>query len=923
MNPVERVIGRSDERAAVHSFLGAGGPAALLIEGDAGIGKTTLWRAGVDEARRLGARVLACTAAQAETELAYAGLNDLLEPVLDHVLPALPDPQRTALRIALLRQEAGGIVTDRLAVSVAALGVLRELASRSAVLVAIDDLQWLDAATADALRFALRRLDGAPVSLLASVRAGEAGDARLELAASPALERLERVSVGPLAVDELDRVLRLRLGAPFLRPTLLTIHDACAGNPFFAIELGRALLSRRSPLEPGEPLPVPAALRELLARRVAGLSARCRDALVAAAALADPQLALLERALGAPVSKRLAPAVEAELIDIADDRVRFAHPLLAAAVYSTAPAEDRRRIHRRLAGAVEQEEERARHLGLAAEGADVAAAEALDRAAAGALGRGAPATAAELLEQARRLTPGEDVGELHRRMLAAADCHLTAGDTARARVLLEEVARDAPRGDVRARALHRIARVRGREESHDAAVRLLGQALDEATDGRLIAAIEVDLAATLLQSGDLRRAGSHVRRAVATADAAGAAAVLAEALTSAAMLELLLGNGMRADLIERAVALARQPGESRLLPPELAWGTMLKWTDEFAGARSKLASLRERALEQHEDGWLPYICFQLGELECWSGDLAAAASCVEECRRATRQTGNPAAEVLTLYLEGLVAAHLGDIETARDTAAAGAEIAIRTADLRAEIRCLGVEGFVALSLGDAAQACRRLDRASALAEAAGYRDPAVLRLAADTIEARIGAGRLDEAASLLAVLEERGTTLDRPWALATAARCRGLLEATRGDLPAAVAALERALEAHDRLPQPIELARTLLALGTVERRRKQKRSARAWLGQALEAFERLGAEPWAERTRGELARIGGRAPAPDAITPTEERVIALVVQGYTNREVAQELFVSPKTVEAHLGHIYRKLGASSRRELARLVGARP
>ena len=198
----------------------------------------------------------------------------------------------------------------------------------------------------------------------------------------------------------------------------------------------------------------------------------------------------------------------------------------------------------------------------------------------------------------------------------------------------------------------------------------------------------------------------------------------------------------------------------------------------------------------------------------------------------------------------------------------------------------------------------------------GVQEPAYFRIVPDEVEALVALGRLDEAEVLLGPFEETGRKLDRAWALATGARCRALLSAARGDLSAALAAADEAVRGHDRLPLPFELGRTLLVKGAVERRAKQKREARETLTQALDTFQKLGAPLWAEKARDEVARIGGRAPAPLALTPTEGRVAALVAAGSTNREVADSLFLSVHTVEANLKRIYRKLGIRSRTELA-------
>jgi DNA-binding NarL/FixJ family response regulator len=229
---------------------------------------------------------------------------------------------------------------------------------------------------------------------------------------------------------------------------------------------------------------------------------------------------------------------------------------------------------------------------------------------------------------------------------------------------------------------------------------------------------------------------------------------------------------------------------------------------------------------------------------------------------------------------------------------------------------LSALGFLELSLGNAAEADRHLNPLVARMEAAGVREPGAARFVPDAIEALIALGRLDEAETLLIRLERRARTLDRASALAASARCRALLAAARGDLASALSTLEAALAEHDRAAMPFERARTLLVLGEVRRRAKYKRAARETLEAALAVFEELGAELWAAKARSDLGRIGGRAPATDALTPTERRVAELVAEGRPTKVVAGELFVSVKTVEGHLSRIYAKLGVRSRAELA-------
>jgi len=308
--------------------------------------------------------------------------------------------------------------------------------------------------------------------------------------------------------------------------------------------------------------------------------------------------------------------------------------------------------------------------------------------------------------------------------------------------------------------------------------------------------------------------------------------------------------------------------------------------------------------------------YHLAELECHAGNWdAALVHAREGVTAAQRQAVGPFA-ALAHFAMGLVEAHMGHVESARRGALEGLRIAEAADELLPTIPNLAVLGFVELSQGRHAQAHEFLSRAVELEKQMGVREPAYFRVVPDEVEALVALGRLDEAEALLVPFEGIGDDLDRAWTKATGARCRALALAARGDLEAASAAAARALREHDGLPLPFELGRSLLVSGTVERRAKRKREGRETLTKALEIFEGLGATVWADRTRAELARIGGRAPSSVALTPTEERVAALVATGSTNREVADALFVSVHTVEANLKRIYRKLGIRSRTELA-------
>ncbi len=428
------VIGRDVELARTEDFLDtfAAGSYGLVIEGEAGAGKTTLWLAAVDEARERGCRVLETRPAEAEAGLPFAGLGDLVESTLDEVLDDLPEPQADALRVALLLAPPGDAPLDERAVAMAVLGVLRELAGAGPLLVAVDDVQWLDPPSAKVLSFAWRRLGEEPVGLLLAHRLGT--DASVGLADD---ERFSSLPVGPLALGVVHRLVHTRLGLILPRPALRRVHEVSGGNPFFALELGRALQAHQAELSPGEPLPVPDRLQELVRVRLGALPPKSRDVLAAAAALSQPTIGRLAAAV-AGGEAALRPALEAQVVELEGDRIRFTHPLLASGAYQSLDAIGRRELHRRLGEVVPEADERARHLALSTDTPDADVAQALEEAAEHARARGATATAAELCEQAFRLTPIDRPDDSHRRTVAAANYRFLAGDTVRARELLEQ-----------------------------------------------------------------------------------------------------------------------------------------------------------------------------------------------------------------------------------------------------------------------------------------------------------------------------------------------------------------------------------------------------------------------------------------------------------------------------------------------------
>jgi DNA-binding CsgD family transcriptional regulator len=919
---VPQLVGRDEELNALVAFVRSREslPGALLLEGEAGIGKTTLLQAGVAAAFETGFRVLSTRPVEAESTLSFVGLGDLLGDQMEEVRPALPGPQQRALEVALLLREPVERPPDRRAVASAALGALRALAEPGPLLLVIDDLQWLDRGSSSVLQFALRRLADEPIALLAACRDAD-GAAPLEPASAFPGERLQRVRVGPLSLGALGRLLRDRLETAFARPTLRRIHESSGGNPFFALELARALELRGRPPEPGERLPVPAELHALAAGRLTSLPAETVVALEAAAALSQPTLALVSAATGTGPDV-LEPAVEAGVVELDGGSVRFTHPLLAAAACGS-PAR-RRALHGRLAELVADPEQRARHLALAALGPDRTAAGALEEAARGAAARGSSAAAAELAEQAARLTPAARPEEARRRSADAASYHFESGDSRRARAILTRLASELPPGPERAEILVRLALTRAYDDDVHAATDLNRQAAEEAeADSLTRAKALTGVSATLFRRRErLAEAVDCAKAAVELATDLGDLMVAGDALGVQLMAEAALGRAEAGATLDRLLRVEPAGGHVRL-QAEPRWHAAIAWMwwEEQERAGQAFAELIRLGYESGDESFLPYAYVLSAQNDCLRGELERAASSAAEGLEIAEQVGQEALAGYALAVHALVDAHRGRVDDARRDGERSLALAGRTRSTPTLHFATSALGHLDLSLGDSTAAADRLAPLVAFARAERLCEPSLARFTLDYVQASVEAGRLEDAEAACDWYESQAARLHRQGALASSWRCRGLLAAARGDFEAARGTLERALAEHDRVPAPFERGRTLLALGSVLRRATRRRDAREVLRQAREVFAELGAALWAERADAELARVGGRTAKPGELTPAERRTAELVGLGRSNKEVAAELVVTVRTVESNLTRVYRKLGIRSRAELVRRLSA--
>jgi DNA-binding CsgD family transcriptional regulator len=857
------IVGRNSERAALTDFVTrADGPAALLLQGEAGIGKTTLLRDALAHAG--DRRVLACRPAQAETPLAFAALADLLDGV---ELNALPAPQRRALQVALLHADG---TADPHAVAAGFLSLLR---SAGPVVLAIDDVQWLDAASRAAIEFALRRLTAEPVAVLLAQRG--TGEPALALGGLP----VRRLEPAPLGRGALHRLLLARLGVSFPRPLVQRVHASTGGNPLYALELASAL-QRRGALPRGdEPLPVPAGLVE---ERLAALPDELRAFLELVAALLERRLPVV-RALDEDGS--LDAAVAAGLLEVGRGRVAFTHPLLATAVYGLPGPDRRREIQARLAVATAGTDEEPVHLALAADRPDAALAERLDAAAARARARGGAAAAAWLSEGAARLSADpEDKG---RRRITAAEHHLVAGDNERGRTLLTgEIARLGP-GATRAQALSLLAWAGVDGASLPRAAELLNQALVEGGDD---AETRLRLAIVEGIRGHLVAAEAHAIAAVALNPARE---LHARALAQLGYLRTLRGAGV-VPASREAAAMEAELGFLGQFSPSVCLGQVLVYTDAYEEARAVLNDALERAVAAGHEDARGTCLYHLADLERRAGDWAAARAFSDRARAVVAQSGNEQENASCLVVGALLDAGLGRVDVAREAARRGIEAAAAMGDETFLIHHRGVAGFAALSLGDARAAADTLAPATDALLEQGVGELSIYPVVQYEIDAR---AELADEQRLRHLIARLGQLPPRPFTDALIARAAG-----EPDL--------------SYTAQPFEHARALLVLGRQERRAKRKRAARDALEAAMRIFTALPAPLWAAKADAEMRRLGIRKD-PAELTETEARIARLAAQGLSNPEIAAAVFVSRKTVEANLSKAYRKLGVRSRVELAR------
>jgi hypothetical protein len=625
----EAVLGREAELDAVERFIDAmtAGPSGLVIEGEPGIGKTTLWVEAVRAAEARSYCVLQARPAESEAKLSYAALADLVGGVFDETRAVLPGVQEHALAAALLR--LSDEPADPRTTAAALVGVLTTLAAERPVLVAVDDVQWLDRASERALAFAARRLS--PAVGLVLTRRGEGGEEPpLGLGRALLGERLQRLVPGPLSLASLHHLIRSRLGQALPRPLLARLAGASGGNPFFALELARALMEHSDQHLLGDALPVPQSLQDLVAARVRRLSPAARDALLITASISRPTVMLVVNAL-APDSDAASALVEAEEAGVVfseHGRLRFAHPVFASVVYGSASEERRRQLHRRLANVVADPEDRAHHLAQSTLEADEAIAAEVERAAGGAAIRGAQDTAAELFEAACRLTPPHRTVDLARRSIGEANALLAIGEGAGARSCAVRAVKASGSSPLRAEALSLLGSIDWAEGEMKTGTTRLEQALVAAADDRELRGRLYAQLARVSVLVDPKWAMERAAAAARLLREERAPELLAGALIDRFFAEAMLGRGARHELFERGLELEARAGPAvERHPIPMLW---FHFTDDFDAARARYAEEERLARER---GWEVRRADMLGHLgmaELRAGRWELAEQYIEE-----------------------------------------------------------------------------------------------------------------------------------------------------------------------------------------------------------------------------------------------------------------------------------------------------
>ena len=895
---------------------GSGG--ALLVVGDPGIGKTSLLVEA--EAQAEGMRVIRAGGIEAEASLPYAMLGEAVAPVLDG-LGDLPRPQANAIRAALALDESPGAPGDRFAACAALVGLLARAAERQPLLLVVDDAQWLDSPSAECLAYASRRLDNTRVALLIAARLGGEG----RLLGTGALERLSLSGLG-----RADSRALLETSAPEAPSNVVdALLELAAGNPLALRELPAQLSEQqRLGLASIDHVPVGGvALLEAFEAQLDALAPEDRFAVLVASAALDRELAPMIAAcrdLGLATGA-VERAEGAGVLRLGEKHFGFSHPLVRAVAYERSTPADRRAAHRALAEHCGPDA-RAWHLAAGTVGTDAPVADLLTAAAGRAAARGAHSAAADALQRAAELSEDDQIR--WRRLYGAALAAAVGGAYDRCATLLESLTEvDDPLLRARARHGHAVVMMTGGIGLAPEAPALLSEEAERVLEIRpaTAAAMYADAALLAGTAGDLRAAGSAARRAASVVPDDASPVIRCQVHAMSAIALALTGEASKArsGFDEAGRVLAQVDSLSPAIQSVVLGLHARVCTGQEQALRAELARLIEMAREADTFGLLPFLLGVAADVAYRVGDWEAAAQDAGSVELA-EEYGQGGVLPFCLIVSGRLCAVRGEASRSRAEIERGITLAQDIGSIMVLNWGRAALGFLALGVGRVEEAITELEQVGSFAEASGLEDPAYVPWAPDLVEAYVRAGRLADAERAASTLDRRADRAGVPLSLALAARSRGLVEDEGFE-----SHFERALAHHEAADETFETARTLLAYGSRLHRTRRRVEGREKLRSALEFFERLGAQPWIERTTAELRAAGAmpRRPIadPNELSPQEIRVALAVAQGATNKEVAAQLFLSPKTIEFHLGRAYRKLGIHSRTELAALIaqGALP
>lgn len=878
----------------------AGESATLALVGEPGIGKTALLEYAAE--RAAGMRLLRARGVESEAQIPFASLLELLRPALA-VIERIPKPQALALEGALALRPARA--QDRFAVGAATLSLLAAHAEHGPVAVLIDDAHWLDGSSAQALLFAIRRLVADPIAVLIAVREGE-----------PSL--LDGVDLPTMRISGLSPEAAAALLDGLAPHQAGRLHAATAGNPLALLEL--APDAGELEFAPhGAPLLVSARISRSFVRRVGTLGQPERRALLLGATSDTGDLALLGLAaarLGVDLA-RLAAAENAGLISLRAGSVEFRHPLARSAIYADAPAEARREAHRALAAVLPDRDidRRAWHLAAAAAGVDESAATALEQAGVRASDRSAYASAAAAFERGGRLTGGSE--RRARLLCAAAEASWHAGLPERAVALLEEARASTSEPETLLKIDELAGHIATRRGPVMRGYAILTDAAERAERERAVAML-AEAASACFYAGNPTEMLSVAERAWIRLPRGASARTRFLAGMAIGMARVAGGDAAAGtEAIQEAIELAESSPELRDDLQLLSWLAVAPiFLRESVTGRALLEHALQIARARAAIGALPFvlnlIALDHATTDRWGLAEPTYLEAIALARESDQHTD------LVFGLSGLarLRARRGRERECRAGVTEALALSDRLGTRLHEVWALDALGMLELGLGEPARAAEQFAHQQRLLDALTITDPD-LSPAPELVDVYLKLGRSEGAQQLAVKFNAAAEVKGQPWALARALRCLGLV----ADDDLFAPHFDHALEHHARTPDAFEEARTRLAYGERLRRARERVRARGQLRPALETFERLDARPWAERARAELQATGAtlkrRDPTTiDELTPQELQIALLLAEGKTTREAAATLFLSPKTIEYHLRHVYMKLAIHSRKQLA-------